>query len=220
MEDERSDLFDEEFGTSSGETIEQASEGVYQVDATGNEENQGVRLNVMTPNGEEEWKNVEITGYFKLLDFSEDEEFSLAARSGHHSDETECDATGYFGKVGYTGDVSFQKKLFHGNYADSIEVKEDAVGDLEDEWVRIKMIAYNMNDDHDVHLELWVDEGDETNDWEKIIEYDDVGEWSADESGCGRDEDEILNDARPWIVFRADNAEFQFKDFSVREIEP
>jgi hypothetical protein len=159
MEDERSDLFDEEFGTSSGETIEQASEGVYQVDATGNEENQGVRLNVMTPNGEEEWKNVEITGYFKLLDFSEDEEFSLAARSGHHSDETECDATGYFGKVGYTGDVSFQKKLFHGNYADSIEVKEDAVGDLEDEWVGIKMIAYNMNDDHDVHLELWVDEG-------------------------------------------------------------
>jgi hypothetical protein len=220
IEEDESDLFDGEFGTLSGETLEQISDAVYEVDATGNAENQGVRLNIETPDDEKEWKNVEITGYFKLLDFSQNEEFSIAARSGHHSDDTICDATGYFGKVGFDGDVAFQKKIFHGSYADSIEKRNDAVEDLEGEWIGIKMVAYNINDDHDVHLELWVDEGDETNDWEKLIEYDDEGDWYADDSGCDRDRNEILNDPRPWVVFRADNAEFQFKNLSVREIDP
>jgi hypothetical protein len=221
MEQDEDDLFDDVFKLLISEDVDETSDGVFKIDVTGKAMNHGVRFHVTTPDDEKEWRDVEMTGYFKLLDSSRNEDFSLIARGGRHSDDTKCDATGYFGKVGYDGDVAFQKKLFHGNYANSIEKHNDEVSDLEDRWIGIKMIAYNVNDNDDVQLELWVDNGNEDNDWEKVAEYVDDGYWDAEDGGgCDRDRDEVLNDKRPWVSFRADNAEFLFKNLSVREINP
>jgi hypothetical protein len=41
----------------------------------------------------------------------------------------------------------------------------------------------------DVKLEPWIDDGDETNNWRKVTEYIDDGEWKTDESRCDRPED-------------------------------
>jgi hypothetical protein len=70
----------------------------------------------------------------------------------------------------------------------------------------------------DVKLELWVDDGDETNDWKKVTEYIDDGEWEKDESHCDRPDDYRI-DSGTRASFRVDDSEFEFKKLSVREIE-
>lgn len=218
-DDSVGDLFNSEFRLLTDEKITERSDGVFHLDVTDQPSMHGLRFHVTTPEGEEEWKDVEMTGYFKVLDNSRDEHISMITRGGRHSDDTRCDATGYFGKVGFDGDVRIQKKLSHGNYADSVAKEKGAVDDLEGQWIGIKTVVYNVNKDHDVKMELWVDESNEGNHWKKVTEYTDDGGWKGG-GACGRDSDEILNDAREWVSFRIDSAELLFKNLSVREINP
>jgi PKD repeat protein len=60
------------------------------------------------------------------------------------------------------GDAFFKKKLFHhGGYSDSTAQRQGVVDNLQDRWIGIKFVVYNL-DDGNVKLELWVDDGDET----------------------------------------------------------
>ena len=59
------------------------------------------------------------------------------------------------------------------------------VNNLDDRWVGIKLVVYDL-DDGDVQLELWVDNGDETNNWKKVTEYVDDGNWNVAGSDCDR----------------------------------
>ena len=74
-----------------------------------------------------------------------------------------------------------------------LQVEENVVDDLDDRWVGIKMVVYDLDDD-EVKLELWVDDGDEENDWEKATEYVDDGDWEVSGSDCDRDDDDIIED--------------------------
>src|ERR687893_196633 len=115
-----------------------------------------------------------------------------------------------------TGDAYFKKKLFHhGGYTDRTEVRQGGVGDLNDRWVGIKMIAYNL-DGGDVKLELWVDDGDETNNWQKATEYVDDGNWQVAGSDCDRSDDIIDEGTRGGFI--VDDSQFEFKKLSIREI--
>ncbi|HKG70254.1 MAG TPA: hypothetical protein VKA87_00085, partial [Nitrososphaeraceae archaeon] len=117
------------------------------------------------------------------------------------------------------GDAYFKKKLFHhGGYSDRTAVEENVVDDLDDRWVGIKLVAYDLDDD-EVKLELWVDDGDEENNWKKATEYVDDGDWEVSGSDCDRDSDDIIEDGTRG-GFRVDDSEFEFKDLSIREIEP
>jgi hypothetical protein len=215
-------LFNSEFKLLTDDKVKKKENGIFHVDTTDDPKSHGVRFHVTTPEDKKEWKNVEMTGYFKLLDQSRDQYISLIARGGHHSDETRCDATGYFAKLGFDGDVRFQKKISHGNYANSVGKVNNVVDDLEDEgWVGMKFIVYNINHNHDAKLELYIDDSNEGNNWKKVSQYVDDGGWEAEDGRtCGKDDDEILNDSREWVSFRTDSSEILFKNLSVREIDP
>jgi PKD repeat protein len=90
------------------------------------------------------------------------------------------------------------------------------VNNLDDRWVGIKLVVYDL-DDGDVKLELWVDDGDETNNWKKATEYIDDGDWKVAGSDCDRDSDDIIDDGTRG-GFRVDDSEFEFKKLSIREI--
>jgi hypothetical protein len=77
-------------------------------------------------------------------------------------------------------------------------------------------VVYDL-DDGDVKLELWVDDGDETNNWKKVTEYVDDGQWKVAGSDCDRDSDDIIDDGSRG-GFRVDDSEFEFKKLSIREI--
>lgn len=202
------------------EDLDEVEDGVWKMDVTTGSEEHGVRMHVNGPD-DEEWKDVEITGYFKLLDSSD--QITMIARHGEsYHDEGGCEALGYYGMVSADGDAFFKKKLYHsdGGYSDRVAEEEDAIDDLEDEWVGVKFMAYNIGDD-EVKLELWADEGNKDNDWEKIAGYTDGGDLEINgNSDCDRSRDHVIDEAQARVSFRLDDSEFEFKDLSVREIEP
>src|ERR687896_1657261 len=208
---------DENFLLTSAEDIELDEEDseVFALDAETGTERHGVRIHADSP--DDEWKNVEMTGYFKLEDG--DDEFTIIARQGPtYNDDGGCGAYGYYGMLSADGDAFFKKKLFHhGGYTDRTAVEENVIDDLEDRWIGLKLVVYDL-DEGEVKLELWVDDGDEENNWRKVTEYVDDGDWETNGSDCDRDGDETIDEGTRG-GFRVDDSEFEFKKLSIREID-
>ena len=196
---------------------EEEHQGEFKMDAETGTERHGVRIHVDSPKGQ--WKNVEMSGYFRMV--NGEDEFTMIARHGpSYHDNGGCDAYGYYGMLSAEGDAFFKKKTYHhgGGYTDRTAVAENVVNELQDRWIGIKFIVYDVSGEDDVKLELWVDNGDETNNWKKVTEYIDNGEWETDESHCDRPDDYTI-DSGTRASFRVDDSEFEFKKLSVREIE-
>src|SRR5215217_6850066 len=157
-----------------------------------------------------------MTGYFKLQ--AGNDQFTLIGRQGpSYNDDGGCGAYGYYGLVTANGEAYFKKKLWHhGGYTGRTAVEGNVVDNLDDRWVGIKLVVYDL-DGGDVKLELWVDDGDETNNWKKVTEYVDDGQWKVAGSDCDRDSDDIIDDGTRG-GFRVDDSEFEFKKLSIREI--
>src|SRR5215210_8081433 len=207
---------DDDFLLTSANGIQLHDKGsdVFALDAETGTQKHGVRLHANSPDGE--WKNVEMTGYFKLQ--AGNDQFTEIARQGPtYNDDGACGAYGYYGLLSANGDAYFKKKLWHhGGYTGRTAVEGNVVNNLDDRWVGIKLVVYDL-DGGDVKLELWVDNGDETNNWKKVTEYVDDGNWNVAGSDCDRDSGDIIDDGTRG-GFRVDDSEFEFKKLSIREI--
>lgn len=191
-------------------------DGIWKISTETKHANDGVRMYVLSP---VMWRDVEITGYVKLNSFSFDEEFAWAARSGKHSPDNVCDATAYFGALGFSGKSWFQKKVFHGNGYTDKRYSPAILEPAQSRWIGLKLVAYNIDSDRAVRLELWVDNKTDNN-WIKVAEAVDNGGWSHEFPGmCAKASDHIMTESRPRAMFRVDNATFEFMKLSVREID-
>ena len=198
------------------EEQEGTGRGAFELDAETGTEEHGVRIHADSP--DDKWKNVEMTGYFKLEEGND--QFTLIARQGpSYNDDGGCGAYGYYGMVSAEGEAYFKKKLFHhgGGYSDRTAVEENVVDNLDNRWVGIKMVVYDLADD-EVKLELWVDDGNQQNKWKKATEYVDDGDWEVSGSDCDRSSDDIIEEGTRG-GFRVDDSEFEFKSLSIREIK-
>jgi hypothetical protein len=195
--------------------LEEEDSDVFELDADTGTQKHGVRIHADSP--DDEWRNMEMTGYFRLEEG--EDQFTLVARQGPtYNDDGGCGAYGYYGMLSADGDAFFKKKLFHhGGYSDRTAVEENVVDDLHDRWVGIKLIVYDLDDDA-VKLELWVDDGNEENNWRQVTEYVDDGDWETNGSDCDRDGDETIDEGTRG-GFRVDDSQFEFKKLSIREIE-
>jgi hypothetical protein len=180
-----------------------------------------------------DFENVEITFYAKRI--SEDQEISYqgfvaGARSKHYTDAL-CGANTYYGRFTYDGRVSFEKELFHGHgvpaqYPPELQPKyiwpEDK-GIPANEWVGFKFIVKTSPNEDSVILELYRDltDGENGGNWEKVLEYKDIGEWYVDAK------DGICNDYpqnkilfTPGFVFIRNDFvdQTEYKKLSIREI--
>ena len=128
--------------------------GVFQLDAETDTQKHGVRIHADSP--DEDWKNVEMTGYSRLKE--REDQFTLVARQGPtYNDDGGCGAYGYYGMLSADGDAFFKKNLFRhrSGYTDRTAVEENVVNDLEDRWIGLKMVVYDLDEDSDeVKLEL------------------------------------------------------------------
>lgn len=208
-----------------------------------------VRLNVGTPPNAEVWKNVEITGYAKVIESnlpptssattsgraddngeSEEEDFASdldwRARGGRHNNERPCEGSAYTGTIDIEGNVRWKKEIWHtGGYTDARgfeKVTDSIVG----RWIGWKAVMYNINNSAAVKLESYLDEKN-NNEWTKVTELIDDGGWYANSSDdkfdnvdCGRAKDYIITNGGPIVTFRSDNIIWDFKNLSVREIDP
>jgi hypothetical protein len=220
-EDPRSDGI---FYITSDKNITKQSDGSWLINSS------EVRMNVDTPPGLSEWKNVEITGYARILsviDPSKENDLAWFARSGIHSNKSPCEGTGLIGGIHTDGTVEWKKEiLFREGYTDGRDKAKVVVDPIIGRWIGWKVVIYNTNNNSAVKMESYIDNKD-TNYWVQVTNLTDNGGWlakSSDEkfysTNCNKPKDYILTNGGPIVTFRSDNLVWEFKDLSVREIQP
>jgi hypothetical protein len=192
---------DRSFSVTSHMPIIKQSDGSWQVNST------EVRLNVITLPGQEEWKNVEMTGYVKVIskvktslsNFSrqnnvkeqdaaqDDTEEKLLkpdlvdwrARGGRHNSKVPCEGTSLNGALYIDGIADWKKEIWHtGGYTDARGMAKAIDSSIAERWIGWKAIMYNINDDKAVKMESYIDDRD-SNQWKKVNKVIDSGGWYA-----------------------------------------
>jgi hypothetical protein len=198
------------------------------------------RMYVHDPQLERQWRDAEITMYFKRVS---DQDVPYAgmtaiARSNHLDTESgsrECDTRGVGGRVRYDGHTDFEKETaFPSNDATSDNVLWPG-GMPKEEWIGFKFLVYDKPDG--VHLELWVDRtgGRDGGQWQRVNSVVDNGKlFGSEPCASGIDPQMALtNDpsrkgsesGKPnvSVYFRSDGVDqdgLVYKWGSVREISP
>ena len=108
--------------------ITRQADGSWRISKTDSEfSNPQIRINVDTPSGKEPWRDVEMTGYIKIISInslstatnsstspahkSEIEDIAWYARGGKRNEEVLCKGTAYFGGLHPDGTVSWKKSI-------------------------------------------------------------------------------------------------------------
>jgi hypothetical protein len=218
-----------------GAKITRLQDGSWLV-GEGDNGNYQIRMNVITPPGQDEWKNVEITGYVKVIDTASGDAASPEgsptpisaidwyARGGRHNDDVPCEGTSLKGILRINGLAAWQKEIWHtGGYTDT-RAAVNATDPILDRWIGWKVAIYNINNDTAVKMESYIDEN-ANNNWRKVNEVVDNGGWGANSPDsvfysvdCNRSKDYVITNSGPIVTFRSDNIIWQFKDLNVREI--
>lgn len=213
--------------SSNGQIIKQpdGSYQVYGVRKTGKYDF-SVRMNVNTSDNAQWWKNVEMTGYAKVMSTtSSDAALDWYARGRLHISSSPCEGVAYHSGLRADGSVFWQKEIWHtGGYTD-FRSNITATHSLLGRWVGFKAIMFNINNDSAVRLQIYLD-NNATNHWKRVADVIDNGGWYADTpndlfygANCGRSKDYIILSAGPIATFRSDNMIWDFKDLSIREIQ-
>ena len=186
-----------------------------------------VRMEVGKLPGSAEWKNVEMTGYAKILPSNNpNDSLVWSIRGGRHNSTIPCEGTALKGGIDVNGTVSWVKEIWHtGGYTNKRaekQVTEPIIG----RWIGWKVVVYNIDNNTAVKMESYLDDR-ANNHWLKVTDLIDNGGWNANEpdplffsANCGRAKDHILTSGGPLAIFRSDNMTWNFRDLSVREIQP
>jgi hypothetical protein len=213
-----------------GSAISKQSDGSWQINGAfrpGNKYEDQVRMTVGTSEGQEQWRDVEITGYAKVLSAESDtDHLDWYARGGRHSSQVPCVGSALKGTLSVNGKVSWVKEIWHtGGYTKPRDAHQVSNSIL-NKWIGWKVIMYNTNDKTVVKMESYLDYNDD-NHWKKVSEIVDNGGWYAKSSDdefysadCGRPKDYVITNAGSLVTFRSDNMVWDFADLSVREIQP
>jgi len=183
---------------------------------------------------ENDWKNCEFTVYVKpKLIASEttkkNNDITLGLRTGMH-DKGErfkgCEGFSYKVRInGKKKKCQFRKEQWHpSGYTNQPKTWGPSIGNIIDRWIGMKLIVYNVDNDKNVKMELWLD-NENSNTFEKKLEYKDEGGWknrdANEQSGerCHGKEDQIGTWGGPWALLRWDGPQIKFKNVSVRELK-
>jgi hypothetical protein len=214
--------------TSSNGQIKKQTDGSYQVYGVRKpgKYDFSVRMNVNTSDSEQWWKNVEMTGYAKVISAaSNDAALDWYARGGLHISSSPCEGVAYHAGLRADGSVFWQKEIWHTGGYTGLRSNIAATHPLLERWVGFKAIMFNINNDTAVRLQIYLDDN-ATNHWNKVADIIDNGGWYANSpndlfysANCGRSKDYIILNAGPIATFRSDNMIWDFKDLSIREIQ-
>lgn len=185
-----------------------------------------VRMEVLRLPGSEEWKNVEMTGYAKIIPtMNPNNSLVWSVRGGVHNDTAPCEGTALKGEIDVNGTVSWVKEIWHTGGYTSKRAETQVTDPIVGRWIGWKVVVYNINNDTAVKMESYLDDK-ANNRWLKVTDLTDNGRWYANSpdsvfysANCGKTKNYIITNGGPLAVFRSDNMTWNFRDLSVREIK-
>ena len=185
-----------------------------------------------------DWKNIEVTLIFKILDSArskgEQHSLSLVTRSISHSqldneykkskDEPKffCGGSSYHNNISNEGHVRMKKEQYHINYEwERYNPDTLTVGNIYNKIIGFKGIVYNLNDTA-VKLETWVDvENGGKGPYKKVHELIDNGDWGDSMKVCGAETNgQAITWGSPIVILKANDFKFDIYDVEIREIIP
>jgi hypothetical protein len=225
-------------------TLEKQADGSWRV--SGEEENKDqkgqIRLEVHTPKGKEPWKNVEMTGYARVVKTTGHDKYKSSdienvfqwyARGGKHNNNVPCEGTSLKGRIHLNGNVAFVKEIWHsGGYTDekaitkstsNLVTKQNSKENYVDgKWFGLKVVMFNVDNDTAVQMEIYVDKN-ANNTWKKLTSLIDKGDWYTDnprfdDVNCEKPRNYIITNSGPIATFRSDYIIWDLKNLSIREI--
>jgi hypothetical protein len=233
---------DRSFYASSNISVTRQSDGSWQVT------NPEVRLNVITLPGQDEWRDIEMTGYVKVLSTleesssnpkgnhtsvevdSEDKvlrpDIDWRARGGRHTTEAQCEGTSLNGALHPDGKADWKKEIWYtGGYTDARGTAKATDSSIVGRWIGWKVVMYNSGNNKIAIMESYIDDQN-NNHWRKVNGVIDSGGWYANtpdkvfySAGCDRPKDFVITNSGPIATFRSDNIVWNFKYLSIREIK-
>jgi len=209
--------------------ITRQSDGSWQISGRQNtgKYNNEVRMEVNTLKGQQGWKNVEITGNAKVIYANPPfDSLDWYARGGKHDSLVPCEGTSLKGRLTVNGTASWIKEIWHtGGYTNErgrVQATDSIIG----RWIGWKIVMYNVDNDKGVKMESYLDDKD-NNRWTKVTNLIDNGGWYSNyadsvfySANCGKPKDYIITNGGTIATFRSDNMIWDFKDLSVREVQP
>jgi hypothetical protein len=140
-----------------------------------------------------------------------------------------CLGTAYHGNFYADGRGLFEKEISHtdGYSSQRAQVAARGFADPMQRWFGLKFVVRDSRDEKTVHMELWLDANADGN-WSRLTQTDDTaGGWAAADSaldGCtaapfAYQRNQLLSWSGPWVIFRSDSMEMDFRWLSVREID-
>jgi hypothetical protein len=189
-----------------------------------------VRMNIDTLPGVEPWKNIEITGYAKVVSkssSSNNTDLDWSARGGRQNSSIPCEGTALHGGLHIDGSVGWKKEIWQvGGYTAERAKAKILTDSILGRWIGWKVVMYNINNDTAVKMESYIDNKN-SNYWVKVADLVDNGGWFANSpdnifysANCGKAKDYIITNGGSIVTFRSDNLVWDFKNLSVREIIP
>ncbi|HEX6294647.1 MAG TPA: hypothetical protein VFZ46_05785 [Nitrososphaeraceae archaeon] len=182
-----------------------------------------------------DWKNVEITLIFKLLDSArskgEEHAISVVTRSISHSEIYDdgkdddppfyCGGSSYHNNISNEGQVRMKKEEFHVDYDREKYNPNVYLGNLYDKIIGFKAMVYNL-DKNTAKMESWIDaENEGRGPYKKVHEKIDSGNWGDNMKVCGAEKDgQAITWSSPTIIIKANDFKFDLYDVEVREIIP
>ena len=167
-----------------------------------------------------DWKNTEMTGYFKVSSTKSGDGISFVTRSVRHNEASHngCGGSSYHNNIRFEGTFQYKKEQWHVNY-DNLPPSKNSIGSIMNKWVGFKGIVYNLPNGN-VKLESYVDK-DNNNQWQKVQELIDSGNWGDDMTHCNADKPGVqITWGSPMIIFKSTGVTYDFKKLSIRNIIP
>ncbi|MGZ8742413.1 MAG: PKD domain-containing protein [Nocardioides sp.] len=146
------------------------------------------RLYVQDPSNTKQWRDLEITTYFKKVnDFgSAYDGMTAVARTSHLPDSNSCDTRGLASRFRNDGHIDFEKETAHPSSKTVVNKTQWSGGLPKNVWIGYKYLVFDLPNGN-VRVEAWIDTTDGANGgtWKLLNSFEDNGtNWAAGGTAC------------------------------------
>jgi hypothetical protein len=146
------------------------------------------RLYVQDPSNSKQWRDLEITTYFKKTnDFgSAYDGMTAVARTNHLPDSNSCDTRGLASRFRNDGHIDFEKETAHPSSKTVVNKTQWSGGLPKNVWIGYKYLVFDLPNGN-VRVESWIDTTDGANggSWKLLNSFEDNGNnWGTGGTAC------------------------------------